>query len=344
MNPHDARRLTPEAQEALRLRVVHAVLDQGMRQVDAVRTFGVGRTAIHNWLVAHRRGGDAALKSRKRGRPRRSRLAGHQAATTVRMITHRCPDQLRLPFALWTRDAVRQLIETRFGIPLSVWTVGRYLKNWGFTPQKPVHRAYERDPEAVRRWLEEEYPTIRKRAKAEQAEIHWGDEMGMRSDHHVGRTYGRKGKTPEVPATGQRFGCNMISTITNRGRLAFMVFKSRFTSPVALEFLSRLVRHSRRKVFVIWDGHPVHRSRAVKRWVQEHAGQIEMFFLPGYSPQLNPDELLNQDVKSNAVGRQRPSNQPEMIGNIRSYLRSTQRRPDIVRAYFQEEHVRYAAV
>jgi transposase len=314
-----------------------------MRQVDATRTFGVGRTAIHNWLTGYRRRGDAALKARKRGRPRRSRLAGHQAATTVRMITDRCPDQLRLPFALWTRDAVRQLIESRFGISLSVWTVGRYLKKWGLTPQKPVHRAYERDPEAVQRWLEQEYPAIHKRAKAENAEIHWGDEMGMRSDHHAGRTYGRKGKTPEIPATGQRFGCNMISTVTNRGRLAFMVFKCRFTTQVALEFLPRLLRHTLRKVFLIWDGHPVHRSRAVKKWIEDHADRIEMYFLPGYSPDLNPDELLNQDVKANAVGRQRPSDQPEMIANVRSYLHSTQRRPDIVRAYFQEEHVRYAA-
>jgi transposase len=344
MNTQDARRLSPEAQEALRLRVVHAIVDQGMRQVDAARIFGVGRTAIHNWLHAYRRGGDAALKSRRRGRPPGSRLAGHQPATTVRMITDRCPDQLRLPFALWTRDAVRQLIESRFGISLSVWTVGRYLKKWGFTPQKPVHRAYERDPEAVQRWLKREYPAIRRRAKAEKAEIHWGDEMGMRSDHHAGRSYGRKGKTPELPATGQRFGCNMISTITNRGRLAFMVFKRRFTTKVALEFLRRLLRHSRRKLFLIWDGHPVHRSRAVKRWIKDHADRIEMFFLPGYSPELNPDELLNQDVKTNAVGRRRPSDELEMISNVRSYLRSTQRRPDIVRAYFQEEHVRYAAL
>jgi hypothetical protein len=219
----------------------------------------------------------------------------------------------------------------------------RYLRKWGFTPQKPLRRAYEQDPEAVRRWLEEEYPAIHKQAKAEKAEIHWGDEMGMRSDHQAGRSYGRKGRTPVVPGTGQRFGCNVISTITNRGRLSFMMFKQRFTASVAIEFLGRLVRHVGRKVFMIWDGHPVHRSRKVKRWVAEHKDRIRMFFLPGYSPQLNPDDLLNQDVKTNAVGRERPKDQPEMMANVRSYLRSTQRRPDIVKAYFQEEHVRYAA-
>jgi len=343
METQDARCLSSEAQEALRRRVIHAVVREKVRPAHAARLFRVSRTAIYNWLKAYHARGAAGLKSRRRGRPRRSRLAGHQAATVVRIIEDRHPEQLRLPFALWTRDAVRQLIAKRFGIRVSVWTVGRYLAKWGFTPQKPLRRAYERDPEAVRRWLEEEYPAIRKQAKAEKAQIHWGDEMGMRSDHQAGRSYGRKGKTPVIPGTGQRFRCNMISTVTNRGKLAFMVFKERFTTPVAIGFLRRLLRHSGRKVFLIWDGHPVHRSVKVRKWVEKHRDRIEMFFLPGYSPELNPDELLNQDVKTNAVGRQRAKDQWELISNVRSYLRSTQRRPDIVKAYFQEEHVRYAA-
>jgi hypothetical protein len=259
------------------------------------------------------------------------------------MIEDRCPDQLRLPFALWTREAVAELIQQRYGIGLSVWTVGRYLRHWGFTPQKPVRRAYERDPEAVRRWLEKEYPAIRRRAKAQGAEIYWGDQMGLRSDHQTGTSYGRRGSTPVLPGTGKRFGCNMISAITNRGQLAFMVFKCRFTAQVMLVFLGRLVRHAGRKVFLIVDGHPVHGAKAVSRWLATHAEQIEMFLLPGYRPELNPDELLNNDVKSNALGRRRPAHQIEMISEVRGYLRGTQRRPDIVINYFQEEHVRYAA-
>ena len=262
---------------------------------------------------------------------------------TVKLITDRCPDQLKLPFALWTRDAVRQLLAERFDVHASVWTVGRWLRRWGFTPQKPVRRAYERNPEAVRRWLAEEYPAIRRAAKREKAEIHWGDEMGLRSDHQTGVTYGRRGRTPVIPGTGRRFGCNMISTITNRGRLAFMVFKQRFTADVMIEFLRRLIRHSKQKVFLIVDGHPVHRSGKVARWIEEHHQDIRLFRLPDYSPELNPDELLNQDVKSNAVGRQRPEDQTQMIAQVRSYLRSTQRQPSVVMKYFQEEHVAYAA-
>jgi len=342
-NRPDARGLPPGAQEDLRRRVVAAVIGQKMSQVEAARTFGVSRMSIHNWLRAVEDGGFSALKARKRGPKGGSRLAGYQAATVVRLIEDRCPDQLRMPFALWTREAVGELIRRRYGIGLSVWTVGRYLRRWGFTPQKPLRRAYERDPRAVRRWLKQEYPAIRRRAKASGGEIYWADQMGLRSDHQAGTSYGRRGRTPVIPGTGRRFGCNMMSAITNRGQLAFMVFPCRFTTKVMMAFLGRLVRHARRKVFLIIDGHPVHRARRVSRWLAEHADQIEMFLLPGYSPELNPDELLNNDVKSNALGRRRPADQGEMITGVRSYLRGTQRRPDIVINYFQEEHVRYAA-
>jgi len=339
----DGRQLSPQAQENLRRRVVRAILEQGMSQVEAVRVFGVGRTSIHNWLRAVEQSGTTALKAHKRGPKPHSRLEGHQAAMIVRMIDDRCPEQLHLPFALWTREAVQQLIAQRCGIDLSVWTVGRYLAKWGFTPQKPLRRAYEQDAAAVKQWMEREYPSIRRQAKAAKAHIHWGDEMGMRSDHQVGTSYGRKGKTPTIPGTGKRFGCNMISAITNRGHMSFMVFKRRFTTPVFVEFLERLVRQVG-KAFLIVDGHPVHRSAGVKRWLAQHAKELRLFYLPGYSPKLNPDELLNQDVKSNAVGRRRPADQQEMLANVRGYLRSTQKQPHIVRNFFHEQNVRYAAM
>lgn len=343
MKTQDARTLSPQSQEDLRFRVVRAIVEQGVSQAEAVRTFGVGKTAVHNWLTAYRKGGEKSLRSKKRGRKKGSKLLGHEAATIVRLIRDRCPDQLYLPFVLWTRDAVQELIHRRTGKHFSVWTVGRYLKKWGFTPQKPVRRAYERDPEAVQQWLDNEYPAISRRAKRENAEIHWGDEMGMRSDHQAGTSYGLKGKTPTVPGTGRRFGFNMISTITNRGKLTFMCFKKRFTGKVMIRFLRRLIRQAKRKVFLIVDGHPVHRSALVNNWIEAHSKRISLFRLPGYSPELNPDELLNQDVKTNAVGRQRPNSQSEMLKNVRSYLRRTQRQPDIVIRYFKHEDVAYAA-
>jgi transposase len=342
MKTRDTRCLSPDAQEGLRFRVVQA-LRGGMKKSVAARTFAVSRTSIDRWLNIVELGNITSLKSKPRGRPKGTCLAPHEAATTVRLITDRCPDQLKLPFALWTREAVQRLLAERFGLDVSVWTVGRYLAKWGLTPQKPLRRAYERDPVAVQRWLDEEYPAIERQAKAEKAEIHWGDQMGLRSDHQTGTSYGRRGQTPVVPGTGQRFRCNVMSTITNRGELSFMVFKQNFNGAVFIRFVRRLLRLRRRKVLLIVDRHPVHLSAEVKRWLAGHAKRLQLFFLPGYSPDLNPDEFLNQDVKSNALGRQRPATRIEMIDGVRSYLRSTQRQPAIVKSYFHAESVRYAA-
>lgn len=342
MSHLDTRTLSPEAQEHLRFRVI-AALRGGMKKAAAARAFGVSRTSIDTWLQRIDLGNLQSLRSKKRGRPPEPRLASHQAATIVKLITDRTPDQLKLPFALWTREAVRDLIAQRTGVMVSVRTTGRYLKRWGFTPQKPLRRAYERDPAAVKRWKEQEYPDIVQQAKAENAEIHWGDQLGARSDHQAGRSYGRRGVTPVIPGTGQRFRANLMSSITNRGHLCFLVFKGKFNAAVFIGFCRRLLRQRRRKIFLILDGHPVHRSAAAKTWLEANRRRIRVFFMPGYSPELNPDEYLNNDVKTNAVGRQRPATEPELIDNLQQYLRATQRRPNIIKRYFHAEPVRYAA-
>lgn len=343
MRKKDARSLPPVAQEDLRRKAIKAV-SGGAKQVETAQFLGVTRQAVGKWIKAYREKGSKAIKAKKQGRPRGGSLLPWQSAQIAKTVIDRCPDQLKLPFYLWTREAVAQLIERRFGIRLSVWTVGRYLARWNFSPQKPVRQAFERNPEAVRRWLEEEYPTIRKQAKKEKAEIYWSDEMGLRSDHATGRSYSRKGETPVILGTGVRFGCNMISSITNRGKLNFMVFKDRFESEIFKDFLSRLIKQSEKKAFIIVDRHPVHRSLKVKKWLQVNEKHIRMFFLPPYSPELNPDEMLNQDVKSNAVGRKRAHSLHEMLTNVRSYLWGRQRRPSIVKKYFKEKHVQYAAI
>jgi transposase len=341
MKVKDARSYSAEAQEVLRCKVVEAIRG-GMTQVAATQVFRVSRAAVCKWMRQWREGGKKALVSRKRGRPPGKRLQGWQAATIVNLITTRTPEQLRFPFMLWTRQAVAELMEDRFGIRLSVWTMGRYLKSWGMTPQKPLRRAFEQNPQAVERWLKREYPSIRRQARQEGAQIYWGDEMGLRSDHQAGRSYSMKGRTPVIAGTGQRFGCSMISALTNRGKLRFMVFRERFTVKVFVNFLQRLSKDARRKVYLIVDRHPVHKARAVERWLAENPKQLRLFFLPAYSPELNPDEMLNNDVKANAVGRRRPRNCAELMSNVRGYLRSTQKQPHLVCTYFQAETVRYA--
>lgn len=343
MKHRDFRSLDPRAQEEIRFKAVSAV-KSGLNKSHAAKLFGVTRQAIHHWLRLQKRGGARSLRAQKRGRPTGGRLGVKPQKTICRLIEDHCPDQLKLPFYLWTREAVGQLIRRRFGVDLSIWTVGRLLARWGFTPQKPTRRAFEQDPQAVRRWLRRKYPSIRALARREKAVILWGDEMGMRSDHAAGRSFSLRGITPVILSTGKRFRCNMISVISNRGQLQFMVFKERFTTPVFLKFIRRLLRQNRRKIFLIIDAHPVHIAKTVQRWFRGRRNRLRVYFLPGYSPELNPDEYLNQDVKANAVGRCRPVNQKELIGNVRSYLRITQAHPHLVKCYFHHEKVQYAAV
>lgn len=344
MKHPDFRSLTPPAQEAIRFKAM-AALQAGRSKTEVARIFGVTRQAIHGWSARQKKSGAQALQAKRRGRPLGGRLTARQERVIGRLLTDHCPDQLKLPFYLWTREAVGQLIAQRFGVRLSVWTVGRLLARWGFTPQKPARRAFEQDSQAVRSWLKRRYPAIRALARREKAIIFWEDEMGLRGDHAAGRSFSPRGRTPVILGTGQRFRCNLISAITNRGQLQFMVFKDRFTVAVFLKFLRRLRRQNRRrKIFLILDGHPVHLAKATIRWLKRHRALLRVYFLPGYSPELNPDEYLNQDVKANAVGRTRPLDRTELIGNVRAYLRSTQAHRSLVKRYFQENHVRYASV
>ena len=342
MELKDTRSLPSIAQEDLRFKAIKAI-SNGFIQKDVAQLFNVHRGTVSKWVNLYRKNGKTALKSRMRGRPPAPRLKGYQAATIVRIITDKCPEQVKLPFALWTREAVQQLIKRRYTIEISLWTVGRYLKRWGFTPQKPIRKAYEQNSKEVQDWLEKEYPHIKRRAVRLKAQIYWGDETGMRSDHQAGTSWSLKGKTPVIPCTGKRFRINMISAITNRGKLAFRLFRGKFNSMVFIDFMKRLTRYCRRKVFFIVDEHPVHKSGAVKAWLSENIEKIELFYLPGYSPDLNPDELLNQDVKSNAVGRKRARDIDEMEHNVICFVSQRENNPELVKRYFHKPSVIYAA-
>lgn len=345
MKLEDARTLSQDAQEALRFRAIHLVLNEEKSRTEVGRLLGVSRAAVSGWVSTYQKSGKEAVMKKKRGRRSQDMklLKPHQCATIVNIVRDRCPDQLKLPFALWTREAVSDLIERKFGLRLAIRTVGNYLKRWGFTPQKPLQRAYERQEKVVKTWLNDTYPKLSARAKEEGAEIHWGDEAGFRSDHQTGTSYSPRGKTPVVTSTGKRFRVNMISTVTNKGTLRFMLFEENFTSKVFLTFLNRLIKGSKKKIFLIVDNVKVHHAKVVQTWREENKNKIELFFLPAYSPELNPDELLNQDVKSNAVGRKRAKNLQELKSNISQYLFGTQNCPDIVCSYFQKTEVRYAA-
>lgn len=341
----DARSLDQGQQEAIRLRAVKAIA-AGQSHTDVAKVAGVSLRAVGKWWKTYQDSGLAGLRWKSR-RPKSAdeggKLKGWQCSSIVRTIMRKTPDQLSFPFMLWTREAVSDLIFDRYKIRLSKWTVGRLLNKWGMSPQKPVKRAYEQQSEDVRKWIDEEYPKIARKAATAKAEIHWGDEMGLRSDDQIGRTYGKRGRTPVVRVSGRRFSCQMISTVTNRGSLRFMIFDGKFNADVMIRFLMRLLKTVKRRIFLILDGHPVHKSKKVRSWIAEHRNRIELFTLPSYSPELNPDELLNQDVKTNAVRKRRAANAKELKKNLLGYLRGRQKRPDLVKRYLHGKHVTYAA-
>lgn len=322
------------------------LVEAGYSQVAVAGIVGVARQAVGRWWKAYREGGGEALAAGRRGRRvgAKTALTASQQAQIARAVRDKNPDQLRLPGFLWTRRLVCELVERRFAVVISEKTAGRYLRAWGFSPQKPVRRAYEQSEPAVRAWLESVYPAIQRKAKRERAEILWGDEMGLRSDHTGGSSWSPVGHTPVIAGTGKRFKTNMIAVVSNTGTLRFRVFQQRFTGPVFLDFLKRLVRDARgRKLVLIVDGHPAHRARIVRDWIAANPALIELHYLPGYAPELNPAECLNQDVKANALGRRRPRSIEQLMREVRAYLRSRQRQPWRIANYFQEHHVTYAA-
>ena len=343
MELKNARTLSPSELYERRKQAV-AMFRKGMTCQAIAPLVGAHRNTVGQWIRAWKAGGMKALKPEQPGRPTGSgrRLTAEQEKAIRRSITDRCPDQLKLPFALWTREAVRQWIAQRTGLDLPIRTVGWYLKRWGFTPQKPVRRAYERSEPAVRKWLSETYPAIKEKARTEGAEVHWGDEMGLRSDDVNGRGYAPKGKTPVRRSKGTPERTNMISTVTNRGQVRFMFYQERLNAQVLVRFLRRLIRSADRKVMLILDNLRVHYARVVKQWVEQHADQIALYYLPSYSPDLNPDEYLNGDLKSEVSKRPDSRKKGEWQRNSLRAMQSIQKQPTRVQQYFEAESIRYA--
>jgi transposase len=287
----DMRKLPAAAQEERRRQVI------GLRQAgltyDAIAAqVGLTRTGVFDICKRFAEHGAAGLKTGPRGpEPSTGRILDAGQEREIRALIRRhTPDELDLPFALWSRAAVRELIRRRFGVRLAIRTMGTYLARWGYTAQKPLRRAYERDPAAVRRWLRRDYPAIVARAKAEGGALFWGDETGLRSDDVRGLGYAPRGRTPTVRVPHKRAGLGLISAVTNKGELRWMVLEGAVKAPSLLRFLGRLVRDAGRKVFLILDRLPVHRSARVRAWLAGREAEIEAFHLPGYSPKPNPDE------------------------------------------------------
>ena len=340
----DARMLSDEVLEALRLRALRG-LEFGLGEADVADMLGVSRETVSRWWSAYTKGGLDGLPHERTGRPAGSgrTLSDDQAKHLQQILDDQSPRDVGIAAPLWTRRAVRDLLHQEYGITMPVRTVGAYLKRWGYTAKRPRRHSQDQVPEEVRQWLEETYPAIEARAAAEDAEIHWCDEMGMAADEHPRCGYARQGQpaTMEVPDSHIRI--NVISTITNAGAVRFMTYKETMTAALFIVFLSRLIRGGHKKIFLIVDRLRAHVAGAVQAWVAAHADQIELFELPRYTPERNADEYLNNDLKGNVNAGGLPNNKAELRSRIQAFLHKLVHLPEHVKRYFQHPCVQYAA-
>lgn len=342
------RKLSSDARQERRRQVIK--LRRAGWSYEAIGAdLGLSRTGVFNICKRYDEGGAKALADKPCGRPVGAlrALSEEQEREVRRLIVDNTPDQLKMDFALWSRQAVQRLIKQRCGVLLTVQGVGLYLRRWGFTPQKPIQRAYEQQPAAVRHWLDEQYPAIEQRAKAEGAQIHWADETGLRSDDVRGRSYAPMGQTPEIRVNQRREGLSIISSVTNRGKVRFKVFEGAMNAAILIDFMKRLVQDARKdkagKVFLVLDNLKVHHARLVKAWLEQNKADIEVFYLPSYSPELNPDEMLNANLKA-AITAKAPNRKKGQLKQAAiGHLRHLQKSPKKVRQFFQKDSVKYAA-
>jgi transposase len=344
MGKEDFRKVKDDIRDPLRRQAMR-MIKKRIKKKEVASILGVHVNTITNWVKKFRTQGNKGLKGLKRGVKSEDKklLSSRQEHQVQHMICDTMPDQLKLPYALWTRKAVKELIGREFGVELAITTTGDYLRSWGYTPQKPKKKAYEQNSKKVQQWLNEEYPDIKKRAKKENAEIHWGDETGVKNNCQHGRSYAPKGKTPIKKSMSKRFSINMISTVTNQGKVEFMIYKETMNADMFIKFLKQLIKRKERKIYLILDNLRVHHSKIVKAWVEENKEYIQLYFLPSYSPEKNPDEYLNCDLKQGLSQKPSPKNQEKLRDNLQEHMDMLLNDQQRVEKYFKHEDIKYAA-
>lgn len=340
----DARQLSDETLQAFRLRALRGI-ELGFSETELAQLLGVSRETISRWWSAYASSGLDALPQHRTGRPLGSgrSLTDLQAAQIRQLIDNNAPNDLGIAHALWTRRAVRDLIRKELNIELAVRTVGQYLRRWGYTSKKPARHAHKQDPDEVQRWLEEEYPAIERQAEEQDAEILWCDETGVVADHHPGTGYAPKGEQAILEVPDPHIRVNQISAISNEGTVRFMTYKGMLNAATFLVFLAKLVQGSSKKMLLIVDRLPAHKTAGVEEWVEAHKDRIELFYLPRYSPESNPVEYLNNDLKGAVNEAGLPENRGTLHSRILGFMGRLRRLPMHVIGYFMHPCVQYAA-
>jgi transposase len=345
MENDDARKLSPAEQHERRRQVIRAY-KRGRSRTQIAEEVGLSYTAVSKTIARYEAHGAAGLAAQTRGRRKGEDrvLTAEQEQAIQRLICDKRPEQLKMDFALWSRAAVMQLIEREYGVVLHVRSVGKYLARWGFTPQKPIKRAYEQSPVAVQEWLDTQYPQIATRAKAEGAEIHWGDETALVNTDVRGRSFAPVGKTPVTMAVGgTRQKLSMIATVTNQGKARWMIIDGAFNHERLIEFFESLVKDTDKKVFLILDNLGVHHCKPVKAWLAANIAKMEVFYLPSYSPELNPEERLNADLKHVIRSKVPVRTKAKLQAAAVEHMTELETKPERIKSFFQDPFVKYAA-
>lgn len=339
MEKSDGRKIDRKSREAIRKLAIQRI-QAGESPELVAKILGFHRSSIYIWMQRHLQGGMEGLKTLPlSGRP--PKLTAAQEKKIFDVVTSKNPMQLKFPFALWTRAMIREFIKNQFGVEMSEVNVGRLLHKLGLTPQRPLRRAYQQNPDRVQRWLEEDYPAIKAAAKKEKATIYFGDEAGVRSDYHSGTTWAPKGQTPIIRTSGSRHSLNMVSAISAKGAMRFMTVKGRMNADKFIEFLERLIKNADNPVYLIVDGHPVHRSTRVRTFVESTKGTLKLFYLPPYSPELNPDEQVWNHIKNHKIGKKVVKSQDDLETIVRSALASLQKSYWLIMSFFRHKECAY---
>ena len=341
-------KLTAGEQEKLRLKIIRTAkknpkMNGKINFAKVAEICECSESHVRKTWSKYHNDGINAIKAKQMGRtPNTGKLNEAQQSEVKKWLVDKSPEQLKLEGFLWDRSNVQALIKMLFGVTIALQNISVYLKKWGFSPQKPIKRNYKQDPEKIEKWLNEEFPKIKERAKDEKAEIHWGDETGCQNECNNLRGYAPIGKTPTMPVGNTKLRINMISSITNRGKLRFMFYKGSMNAKILICFLRRLIKNAKQKIFLILDNLKVHHAILVTEWVKEHIDKIELFFLPPYGPEYNPDEYLNNNLKTELSKKGFSKTVDELESKARSTMVKFQKNPEHVAKFFDAKNSKYA--
>ena len=339
----NALQATTEEQYLIRKNIIRH-LKNGFSGKTTAKLLGVSEGHVSNIKKAYEKDGINGIKLKARGRHQGAKrlLTPEQEKDIQKIIVDKYPEQMKIPGCMWTREHISNLIKQRYKITLPLSTLGYYLSRWGFSVQRPTKRSYRQDETKVTNWIDSEFPNIKKRAKKENAEIFFGDEAGIQNTANYAKGYAPIGKTPVVRIESKKMKINMLSAVSNRGKLRFIIYKDNMNADKLIDFMRRLVNDTSKKVFLILDNLRVHHSKKVKAWLEKYKHKIELFFLPPYAPEYNPDEFLNSDLKRSLGKRAMPRLEAELEHNVRSHLKSIQSRPNKIRSFFNAKTTAYA--